>query len=112
MHAHDDPYLTFHVEHIIAKQHRGKSGPGNLAWSCHKCNRAKGPNLSGRVDNEIVPLFHPRRQKWARHFRWIGAQIIGRTKTGKATVYVLNMNAPERIAVRLALIGAGVFPPP
>jgi hypothetical protein len=111
MHQDDDPLLSFHVEHIIAKQHGGSNRLSNLAWSCHKCNRAKGPNLAGRVDDDIVPLFHPRRQKWRRHFRWLGARIVGRTKTGKATVAVLNLNAPERIVVRKALIAASLFPP-
>ena len=110
MHHHDDPLLSFHVEHIIAKQHRGSDHPSNLAWSCHKCNRAKGPNLAGRLRDETVPLFHPRRQKWIRHFRLVGAKIVGRTKTGKATVLVLNLNAPERVSVRAALIAVGVFP--
>ena len=111
MHQRDDPLLAFHVEHIIAKQHLGSDRLSNLAWSCHKCNRAKGPNLAGRLKDETVPLFHPRRQRWARHFRWVGAKIVGRTKTGKATVLVLNLNAPERVSVRAALIEAGIFPP-
>ena len=111
MHQDDDPHLAFHVEHIIAKQHFGSDRPSNLAWSCHKCNRAKGPNLSGRIKDDIVPLFHPRRQRWGRHFRWVGARIVGKTKTGKATVRVLNLNAPERVIVRMALRAAGKFPP-
>ncbi|HYV31216.1 MAG TPA: HNH endonuclease signature motif containing protein, partial [Candidatus Binatia bacterium] len=28
----------FHVEHIIAKKHGGKSGIENLAWACIFCN--------------------------------------------------------------------------
>ena len=112
MHQDDDPLLSFHVEHVIAKQHRGTDHPSNLAWSCNKCNRAKGPNLSGRINDETVPLFHPRRQKWARHFRWVGPKVVGKTKTGKVTVLVLNLNAGERIILRETLIAAGMFPPP
>ena len=112
MDQQDDPLLMFHVEHIIPKQHRGSDHRSNLAWSCHKCNRAKGPNLAGRLGAEVVPLFHPRRQKWSRHFRWAGARIVGRTKTGKATVLVLNLNALERLTLRKLLIAAGLFPPP
>jgi predicted restriction endonuclease len=29
------PLSTFHVEHIIAKQHGGSDDPNNLALSCH-----------------------------------------------------------------------------
>jgi 5-methylcytosine-specific restriction endonuclease McrA len=111
IHQNDDPVLSFHVEHIIAKQHAGSDHPSNLAWSCHKCNRAKGPNLAGRIKDDIVPLFHPRRQRWKRHFRWLGPRIVGKTKTGKATMLVLDLNAPERIVVRKALIAVDLFPP-
>lgn len=112
MHQDDDPLLSFHVEHIIAKQHRGNDHPSNLDLSCNKCNRAKGPNLSGRLKGQIVPLFHPRRQRWSRHFRWLRARIVGRTKIGKATILVLNLNAPERLLLREVLMAAGKFPPP
>ena len=111
IHQDDDPLLSFQIEHIIAKQHRGTDLPSNLAWSCNKCNRAKGPNLSGRIKDEIVPLFHPRRQKWARHFRRVGPKVVGKTKTGKATVLVLKLNAEERIILRETLIASGMFPP-
>ncbi len=75
--------------------------------------RAKRPNLSGRIASEIVPLFHPRRQKWARHFRWVGPKVVGKTKTGEGHgVGVLNLNAAERIILRADLIAAGMFPPP
>ena len=29
---------TFHVEHILAKQHEGDDDLNNLCWSCHRCN--------------------------------------------------------------------------
>ena len=109
-HQEDDPLYTFHVEHIIPKKHGGHDRPLNLAWSCHNCNYAKGPNLSGRSHGKTVDLFHPRRQKWSRHFRWNGAQIVGRTHTGRATVAVLRLNAPHRLALRAALLTAGVTP--
>jgi hypothetical protein len=36
----------FHVEHVIAKKHRGSDDLGNLAWACIFCNLYKGPNLA------------------------------------------------------------------
>jgi 5-methylcytosine-specific restriction endonuclease McrA len=30
-----DPFLTFHVEHVIAKQHGGRDDLSNLALACH-----------------------------------------------------------------------------
>ena len=106
------PAAAFHVEHIIAKQHGGSSGPDNRCWSCHRCNLKKGPNLSGRdpLTGNIVPLFHPRRQSWRRHFRWVGAVLVGRTQTGRATAAVLDVNDPGRVRLRQALIDDGEWP--
>ena len=35
LHEDDDPLFTFHVEHIVAKQHGGGDSPSNLALACH-----------------------------------------------------------------------------
>src|SRR5262249_41758291 len=70
-----------------------------------------GSNLAGRVRGEIVALFNPRRQKWSRHFRWQGAVLVGRTKCGRATVRVLNINADDHVALRKVLMAAGSFAP-
>lgn len=48
--------------------------------------------------------------KWARHFRWLGDVVIGRSRVGRATIAVLQMNAEERVELRQALIDEGVFP--
>jgi hypothetical protein len=105
--------VAFQVEHIVARQHRGPTTLGNLALACDRCNLHKGPNLSG-IDprtRKVVRLFHPRRMKWARHFRWDGPYLIGRTAVGRATVAVLDMNHEERIELRQSLIDEGLFPP-
>ena len=39
--------LSFHVEHITPRQHRGKDTAENLALACHHCKLHKGTNLSG-----------------------------------------------------------------
>ncbi len=106
------PAATFHVEHIIAKQHRGSNAPKNRCWCCHRCNLHKGPNLSGRdpLTGKVVLLFHPRRQHWKRHFKWHGAILVGRTQTGRATVAVLNINDPTRVALRRLLMDEGDWP--
>jgi hypothetical protein len=74
LHQEDEPFVTFPIEHIIAKQHGGTDHPSNLALACHHDNLHKGPNLTG-VDpktGKVVRLFHPRRHNWDRHFRWDG----------------------------------------
>ena len=110
IHIDDEPY-AFHVEHIIPRKHLGTSTLDNLAWSCHSCNLAKGTNIAGLIDGEIITLFNPRTQEWNRHFRWKGGKLVGRTKTGKVTVQVLNINYEQRVYLRTLLIKAGCFPP-
>jgi hypothetical protein len=112
VHKSDYPLLSFHIEHIVAKKHRGNDDPSNLAWSCLECNLAKSSNLSGRdfVTGRIVVLFNPRRQRWRRHFAWQGAWLIGQTPCGRVTIDVLNINAPHRIELRELLILGGAFP--
>jgi hypothetical protein len=45
LHESDQPLLSFHVEHIVAKKHHGSDNPDNLAWACLECNAAKSSNL-------------------------------------------------------------------
>lgn len=104
--------VPFHLEHIVAKQHGGLTVSHNLAIACPRCNLRKGPNLAG-IDSRTKRrswLFHPRRQKWTRHFRFDGAMIIGRTPVGRATVAVLNMNNLSTVAERKQLIDDGLYP--
>lgn len=39
----------FQIDHIIARQHGGRTSPDNLALSCFHCNTHKGPNIA-RID--------------------------------------------------------------
>jgi hypothetical protein len=114
LHEDEAAFARFHIEHIIARQYGGRDRADNLALACQRCNLFKGPNLSG-IDphtGQIVPLFHPRRQTWARHFRWEGVRAVGRTRSGRATVALLKMNAPRRLALRRALAATGAHLPP
>lgn len=104
-----EPGHTFHIEHIVARQHRGSSDPENLALACQLCNLLKGPNLTGiDPDSGIVTrLFDPRRDIWTEHFRLYGPHICGRTATGRTTVWLLEMNCDERVALREVLLQLG-----
>jgi hypothetical protein len=106
------PASTFHVEHVVAKQHGGSDHFDNRCWSCHRCNLHKGPNLSGRDPRtgHVVRLFNPRRQSWKRHFEWRGTILVGHTQTGRATIAVLAINDPQRVELRKALADAGEWP--
>ena len=95
---------TFHVDHIRPSAKGGRTELDNLALACPLCNGAKGARL-GAEDSQTgrwSPLFHPRRQRWARHFRWNRdfSRIIGRTVCGRATVEALGMNRPRLVQMR------------
>src|SRR5437764_8679623 len=92
--------VPLQFDHIVAEQHGGMTIASNLALACLADNNHKGPNLAG-IDprsGKRVWLFNPRHHKWSRHFRWQGPVVVGRTPVGRATVAVLAMNLPHRVA--------------
>lgn len=103
---------SFELEHMVARQHRGKTIAGNLALACFSCNRHKGTNLTG-IDpqsKKLTNLFNPRRHRWNRHFYWIGPILVGRTAIGRTTIDVLGINFPLRVWLRQELIEEDIFP--
>jgi HNH endonuclease len=109
--AFDD--APYEIDHIIARKHGGPTAPGNLCLSCFYCNSFKGSDIGGLdpQTGKLTPLFNPRRHKWATHFRWQGAYLIGRTPIGRVTVALLHINDDYRVELREGLIEEGVFPP-
>ena len=101
--CHQDilPLITFHIEHVVARQHGGTDDDFNLCLACHWCNFHKGTNLSTQVDGVLVPLFHPRTQSWDEHFFLNGNRIVGLTAVGRGTVELFNMNDDDRCKLRL-----------
>lgn len=96
------PLIAFHVEHIVPRQHGGSDDPAGLALACDRCNAFKGPNLTS-IDPEtftLVALFHPRTDSWSDHFVIRAGEVLGLTSRGRATVRLLNMNAPRRVELR------------
>jgi hypothetical protein len=90
----------------VAQQHHGGNDESNLALACHFCNRHnKGPNLAGMDSTtvELTRLFNPRTDTWNQHFRIQAGRVIGLTPVGRTTVYVLNMNRPDRVRIRIEL---------
>jgi len=104
----------FEVDHIIPRSKHGPTLPENLALSCG-CNSYKGGHTHARdpQTGRVVPLFHPRRQRWSRHFAWSVdfLLIIGRTATGRATITALHLNRPELYNLRRLLRAIGAHPP-
>jgi hypothetical protein len=106
--GHTTPFVS---DHIIARQHGGRTIAGNLAFACFHCNTHKGPNIASidPLTGKIVRLFHPRLHKWSAHFEWLGAELVGRTRIGRATIVALDINNDRRIALRESLMDEGLF---
>ena len=103
----------FEADHIRPQVHGGLTVADNLAWACFRCNNRKGANLAGidPKDDQVYRLFHPRHDDWHEHFAWNGPILVGKTEIGRATIQVLWVNAPTRVALRQNLIDESVFPP-
>lgn len=104
------------IEHIIPLVEGGSNEEDNLWLSCSLCNSHKADKVTA-IDpptGERVPLFNPRFEVWAEHFRWTedGLQIEGLTPTGRATALALHLNDdPIRLEVRRHWVRAGWHPP-
>jgi hypothetical protein len=106
--------VSHEVDHVVAQKHGGATDADNLALSCALCNKHKGSDLAS-IDpdtGDLTPLFHPRRQRWSEHFQLLGAMIVPRTPAGRATVRLLQLNHPDRLAVRALLLAAELIQPP
>jgi len=87
----------------------------NLALACQGCNNHKYTKTEGYdpVTGDMVPLYHPRRQRWRDHFAWNEdfTLIIGLTPTGRATVETLWLNREGLVNLRRILYALGEHPP-
>ena len=105
----DFGHLSHQIDHVRSGQAGGSDDPSNLALACQHCNAHKGPNVGGvsETSGRVIRLFHPRRDRWATHFRFDGPTLVGRTVRGRATVQMLDLNAPRLVRIRRALIAEG-----
>ena len=55
-------------------------------------------------------LFNPRTDRWDEHFAIEGAQLTGRTDIAQATIKILRLNDPERLAERALLQQIAEYP--
>lgn len=103
------------VEHIQPVSLGGGNERENLWLACHRCNRFKSNRTRAPdpLTGESTPLFNPRTQLWTEHFSWSrdGAEIIGQTATGRATIDALQMNNDYVVESRRFWVIAGWHPP-
>jgi len=105
---------TFHVDHIHPVSLGGETSLENLALACVSCSLRKGARHEFR-DPETglqVPLYHPRSAPWNLHYRWIGAELVGVSATGRATISALGINRLIAINIRQQEQRLGRHPPP
>ena len=103
------------MEHILPKSAGGDDRRENLAASCYRCNEFKGAKTHA-IDpqtGELVPLFHPRYQRWTEHFTWVngGTHVAEKTATGRATVIALRLNNEYITEARFLWIENNWHPP-
>lgn len=107
--------VIFEFEHIIPRSVGGDTIFENLCLSCPTCNRYKATLQTGLdpTTQQTVPLFHPHRQVWEKHFTWSkdATELIGLTPVGRATITTLKMNRPQLIRVRRMWVKLGEHPP-
>ncbi len=107
---------SFSVEHILPRVQGGATTLDNLALACQGCNNHKYDNVTAPdpVSGQVVPLYHPRRDRWDMHFAWSDdfTLMIGITPTGRATVETLHLNRDGVVNLRRLLYTIGQHPPP
>ncbi len=104
---------SFHIEHIQPRVHGGKTFLANLALACPGYNLHKADRISAKdpATENLVPLFHPRKNSWHEHFHWSGTRLEALSAAGRSTVRRLQLNHPRRLLIRKAEGRFGLFPP-
>ena len=94
---------------------KAESTLDNLALACQGCNNHKYNKTEGRdpITGDIVPLYHPRKQRWSEHFAWSDdfTLVIGLTPTGRTTVETLQLNREGVVNLCRLLYAMGEHPP-
>jgi len=106
---------SFSTEHIIPRHFGGETTLDNLALACQGCNNHKHTKTEALdpLSNQVVPLYHPRRQRWSEHFAWNDdfTLVIGLTPIGRASINALQLNREELVNLRRVLYAMGEHPP-
>jgi hypothetical protein len=104
---------TIRTDHVVPRARGGATTADNLALACVSCSLRKWARQVGTDTDsgKDVPLFNPRTQLWAEHFRWENEWVVPLTPTGRATVAALAMNRPLIVAIRQEEAVRGRHPP-
>ena len=103
------------IEHIIPRALEGDDALENLALSCQRCNALKSVFIEAYdpLTQKLAPLYHPRRDRWAKHFCWSEdfLTLVGLTPIGRATIERLQLNRGGVVNLRSLLLLTGKHPP-
>ncbi len=104
--------VSFHLEHIISAKHGGKTQEDNLCMSCPRCNYYKGSDIASidPLTGNATFLYNPRKQSWFNHFQLNGAIIEPLIPEGRVTLFLLRLNAFERVRERSILLRFNLYP--
>jgi HNH endonuclease len=109
--AEADTFYGCEVDHIISLKHGGSSDPGNLAYACALCNRAKGSDVGSiSTAGKFTRFFNPRTDRWSEHFLLEGAAIRSLTAIGEVTARIFGFNDSARLHEREEMIRFGKYP--
>jgi 5-methylcytosine-specific restriction endonuclease McrA len=104
---------AFHIDHVRPRAAGGETTADNLALACVSCSLRKWAKQTATDPDtgEEVPLFNPRTQAWADHFRWERERVVPLTPTGRAPVAALAMNQPLILVIRQEEMARRRHPP-
>lgn len=106
---------SLQIDHVIPAAAGGSDKEENLCLACELYNQYKWKKTeeTDPESGQHVPLFNPRKQRWNDHFNWSasGAEVVGLTAIGRATVNALRLNNDLAVTVRKNWIRAGWHPP-
>ena len=92
------------VDHVIPTSRGGTNEFDNLCLSCGWCNSFKQAQVDGweEVSHRRVRFFHPRRDRWSKHFRWNRerTRIVPITSIGRVTESSMRLNRPNLVEAR------------
>ena len=75
----------------------------------NRCEYCHLPEVLGDVTFHVEHVV-ARQHQWNDHFAFSGPEIVGLTPIGRATVQLLKMNAPRRVAIRRRMMARGETP--
>src|SRR5437868_1195709 len=112
---HPDSLSTgpFHCDHFLPISSGGRTNSDNLVWACGFCNGCKVHTAGMQpVTHDSAKLVNARADSWGVHCEWSadGLTLRGKTRIGRVTVSLLEMNRRHMKILRGYLLKIGIHP--